>query len=164
VSFVCFMCPGMFNALTGLGGGGQVNTKDQANANAALYATFAFFGFFSGTINNILGPRLTLLLGTWGYSLYIAGFLVVNIHPGAGAFVITAGAILGVCAALLWTAQGSLMMAYPTEAQKGAFIGIFWAILTWVVWLVLRSLSGRISTPHPDQSGTEPTLFSWSLP
>ena len=48
LGFVCFMCPGMFNALTGLGGGGQVNTKDQANANAALYATFAFFGFFSG--------------------------------------------------------------------------------------------------------------------
>ena len=53
---------------------------------------------------------------------------VVNIHPGAGAFVVGAGAILGVCAALLWTAQGSLMMAYPTEAQKGVFIGIFWAI------------------------------------
>ena len=48
LGFVFFMCPGMFNSLTGLGGGGQVNTKDQANANAALYATFAFFGFFSG--------------------------------------------------------------------------------------------------------------------
>lgn len=48
LGFVCFMCPGMFNALTGLGGGGQLNTKDQANANAALYATFAFFAFFSG--------------------------------------------------------------------------------------------------------------------
>ena len=54
---------------------------------------------------------------------------VVNIHPGAGAFVVAAGAILGVCAALLWTAQGSLMMAYPTEAQKGMYISIFWAIL-----------------------------------
>ncbi|KAI9464319.1 MFS general substrate transporter [Boletus coccyginus] len=128
LGFVCFMCPGMFNALTGLGGGGQVNTKDQANANAALYAAFAFFGFFSGTIINFLGPRLTLALGTLGYPLYIASFLVVNIHSGAGVFVITAGAILGVCAALLWTAQGCLMMAYPTEAQKGAFIAIFWAI------------------------------------
>ena len=87
------------------------------------------------------------MLGTWGYSLYIASFLcgfpftpvpdgfthdlfvrAVNIHPGAGAFVVTAGAILGICAAMLWTAQGSLMMAYPTEAQKGMFIGIFWAI------------------------------------
>lgn len=52
----------------------------------------------------------------------------MNIHSGAGAFVIAAGAILGICAGLLWTAQGSMMMAYPTEAQKGKFIGIFWSI------------------------------------
>jgi hypothetical protein len=25
VSFVCFLCPGMFNALSGMGGGGQVD-------------------------------------------------------------------------------------------------------------------------------------------
>ncbi|KAL4075189.1 major facilitator superfamily domain-containing protein [Scleroderma yunnanense] len=125
---ICFMCPGMFNALTGLGGGGQVNSKDQANASSAVYATFAFFGFFSGTINNVLGPRLTLTLGTLGYPLYISSFLVVNIHPNAGAYVIATGAVLGICAALLWTAQGSLMMAYPTESQKGLYIGIFWAI------------------------------------
>ncbi|KAG1762778.1 MFS general substrate transporter [Suillus occidentalis] len=128
LGLVCFMCPGMFNALSGLGGGGQVNTTDQANANATLYATFAFFGFFSGSVNNVLGARRTLMLGTWGYSLYIAAFLAVNIHPGAGAFVVASGAILGICAAFLWTAQGSLMMSYPTEAQKGMFISIFWAI------------------------------------
>ena len=52
----------------------------------------------------------------------------MNIHPHAGAFVIAAGAILGICAGLLWTAQGSLMLAYPTEDQKGKFIGIFWGI------------------------------------
>lgn len=44
------------------------------------------------------------------------------------AFVIAAGAILGVGAGLLWTAQGSLMLAYPTEDNKGKFIGIFWSI------------------------------------
>ncbi|EGN93502.1 hypothetical protein SERLA73DRAFT_172117 [Serpula lacrymans var. lacrymans S7.3] len=129
LGFVCFMCPGMFNALTGLGGGGQVDGKSAANANCALYSTSAFFSFFPGSsIHNVLGSRLTLFLGTFGYSLYIASFLVVNIHPGAGAFVTTAGALLGICAALLWTAQGSLMLAYPTEVQKGRFIGIFWAI------------------------------------
>ena len=53
---------------------------------------------------------------------------VVNIHQNAGGFVIAAGAILGLCAGLLWTAQGSLMLAYPTEDQKGKFIGIFWSI------------------------------------
>jgi hypothetical protein len=52
----------------------------------------------------------------------------MNIHKDAGGFVIAAGAILGLCAGLLWTAQGSLMLAYPTEAQKGRFIGIFWGI------------------------------------
>lgn len=52
----------------------------------------------------------------------------LNIHPHAGAFLIAAGAVLGICAGLLWTAQGSLMLAYATEDQKGKFIGIFWAI------------------------------------
>lgn len=52
----------------------------------------------------------------------------MNIHPNAGPFVIAAGAVLGLCAGLLWTAQGSLMLAYPTESQKGLFIAIFWSV------------------------------------
>jgi MFS family permease len=52
----------------------------------------------------------------------------MNIHSNAGAFVIASGAILGICAGLLWTAQGSLMLAYPTESQKGRYISIFWCI------------------------------------
>lgn len=61
-------------------------------------------------------------------SLIFLFIRVDNIHPNASDFVIVAGAILGLCAGLLWTAQGCMMMAYPTEAQKGVFIGIFWAI------------------------------------
>jgi hypothetical protein len=53
---------------------------------------------------------------------------VDNIHPNAYDFVVVAGAVLGCCAGLLWTAQGCMMMAYPTEMEKGLFIGIFWAI------------------------------------
>jgi len=128
LGIVCFMGPGLFNALNGLGGGGQVSTTTSANSNAALYATFAFTAFFAGSINNVLGPRLTLLLGSTGYALYIGSYLAVNIHPNAGGFVIAAGAILGICAGLLWTAQGCLMLAYPTEYQKGKFIGIFWSV------------------------------------
>lgn len=51
LGFVCFMCPGMFNALGGIGGGGQVNTTAQSNAATATYATFAFFAFFSGSVS-----------------------------------------------------------------------------------------------------------------
>ncbi|KZV61244.1 MFS general substrate transporter [Peniophora sp. CONT] len=128
LGFVCFMCPGLFNALQGLGGGGQLDTGTSANANSTLYATFAVAAFFAGSINNVLGPKLTLLLGSSGYALYISSYLVVNIHPNAGGYVIGMGAVLGICAGLLWTAQGSLMLAYPTESQKGRFIGIFWSI------------------------------------
>ncbi|CAL1696861.1 unnamed protein product [Somion occarium] len=128
LGFVCFMCPGLFNALNGLGGGGQVDPTTGANANSALYSTFAFFAFFAGSINNVLGSRLTLLLGSTGYALYIGSYLAVNIHPNAGGFVVAAGAILGICAGMLWTAQGSLMLAYPTESEKGKFIGIFWSV------------------------------------
>lgn len=128
LGFVCFMCPGLFNALNGLGGGGQIDTTISANANSALYATFAVGAFFSGSVTNKLGPRLSLLLGSAGYPLYIGSFLAINIHPNLGGFVIAAGAILGFCAGLLWTAQGSMMLSYPTESQKGLFIGVFWAI------------------------------------
>ncbi|KAI6124377.1 major facilitator superfamily domain-containing protein [Pisolithus croceorrhizus] len=156
LGFVCFMCPGMYNALTGLGGGGQVNATAQANASSALYATFAFFGFFSGTVSNVLGARVTLTLGTLGYPLYISSFLVVNIHPNVTAYVIASGAVLGVSAAMLWTAQGSLMMAYPTEAQKGLYIGIFWAIfnLGGVVGSAVAFAENFHSTANGVSNGT----------
>ncbi|KAF7425930.1 hypothetical protein PC9H_008292 [Pleurotus ostreatus] len=128
LGFVCFMCPGLFNALNGLGAGGQVDSATSANANSALYSTFAFFAFFAGSINNKLGSRLTLLIGSTGYGLYIGSYLAMNIHSNAGGFVIAAGAILGICAGLLWAAQGSLMLAYPTESEKGKYISIFWGI------------------------------------
>ena len=51
LGFTCFMCPGMFNALTGLGLGGlAADATIQSNATSAVYATFAFFGFFSGHV------------------------------------------------------------------------------------------------------------------
>ncbi|KIM34051.1 hypothetical protein M408DRAFT_325579 [Serendipita vermifera MAFF 305830] len=128
LGFVLFMGPGMFNALNGLGAGGQVDSETSANANAAVYATFAFTAFFAGSINNKLGSRLTLFLGSLGYSLYIASYLVMEYHSNAGGFVIAAGVILGICAGLLWTAHGSLIMAYPTEQKKGWYISICWAI------------------------------------
>ncbi|KIJ45194.1 hypothetical protein M422DRAFT_46992 [Sphaerobolus stellatus SS14] len=130
LALTCFLCPGLFNTLNGLGLSGQ-NGKDgnvSANAQSAVYATFAFASFFAGSINNKIGSRLTLLLGSMGYSLYIGSYLALSFHPNAGGFVIASGAILGVCAGLLWSAQGSLMLAYPVESQKGMYIGLFWSV------------------------------------
>jgi hypothetical protein len=56
LGFVCFMCPGLFNSLNGLGGGGQLHETTSANANSALYSTFAFFAFFAGWVRRLFHP------------------------------------------------------------------------------------------------------------
>ena len=127
VAFVCFMCPGMFNALSGLGGGGQFDASTADNAAVALYSTFSVLGFFAGSIANRLGIKLTLSLGGLGYVLYVASFLSYNHNQNEG-FVVFAGAVLGVCAGMLWAAQGAIMMSYPPEQSKGRYISWFWMI------------------------------------
>lgn len=126
LSFVIFMTPGMFNALSGIGA--SINDKVTAdNANVALYSTFATIGFFGGTICNVIGVRASLMFGGVGYAIYAASLLCFN-HTENKGFVIFAGAFLGVCAAVLWAAQGTIIMSYPTESTKGRAIMIFWVI------------------------------------
>ncbi|EPS36940.1 hypothetical protein H072_9551 [Dactylellina haptotyla CBS 200.50] len=127
VAFVCFLCPGMFNALSGLGGAGQLDATVADDSTVALYSTFASVAFFSGTICNKIGIKATLSFGGFGYALYSASFLAYN-HTHNRGFVIFAGALLGVCAGLLWCAQGAIMMSYPSEKMKGRYISVFWMI------------------------------------
>lgn len=57
----------------------------------------------------------------------MGALLNYNIRETSG-FVIAAGAILGVCAGLLWTAQGTLTLAYATESTKGRLFALFWSV------------------------------------
>ena len=127
VSLVCFLCPGMFNAVNGMGAGGQINAHDINNANTALNSTFAAVGFFAGSIANRIGLRFTLGIGGFGYFLYVSSILSYNHNQNTG-FLIFAGALLGCCAGMLWTAQGAIMMSYPSEKHKGRYISVFWSI------------------------------------
>ncbi|KKA19396.1 Uncharacterized protein T310_6643, partial [Rasamsonia emersonii CBS 393.64] len=95
--------------------------------NTALYSTFAVVGFFAGTIVNRLGVRLALSFGGIGYCIYAIS-LLVSVHASVAGFNIFAGALLGVCAGMLWTAQGTIMLSYPTEQQKGRYFAWFWSI------------------------------------
>ncbi|KAM3077202.1 hypothetical protein ACMFMG_003333 [Clarireedia jacksonii] len=130
VGFVCFLCPGMFNALGGLGGGGRQDPTLADNMNTALYSTFAVFGFFGGTFINKLGIKVCLAFGGLGYCIYAIS-LLVSLHAHVDGFNIFAGALLGVCAGILWTAQGTIMVSYPYEGDKGKFFGIFWGIFNF---------------------------------
>lgn len=57
----------------------------------------------------------------------MGSLLSYNINGNSG-FVVASGAILGCCAALLWTSQGSLTLAYASEGSKGRYFGIFWVL------------------------------------
>ncbi|XP_057439120.1 UNC93-like protein 1 [Lotus japonicus] len=127
IGLVCFCCPGMFNALSGMGGGGQVNPTASNNSLTALYTTFAVFGILGGGIYNILGPHLTLFAGCSTYVLYAGSFLYYN-HQQHQTFAIVSGALLGIGAGLLWAAQGAIMTSYPPVNRKGTYISIFWSI------------------------------------
>ncbi|KAJ1674386.1 hypothetical protein EV182_003380 [Spiromyces aspiralis] len=127
VGMVCFCCPGMFNALSGMGGGGQLDQTVVDHANTALYVTFIVFGLLGGGFVNLFGPRYTIFASGFTYALYSGSFIYYN-HYNKGGFTIATGAILGIGAGILWAAQGMIMISYPTEQEKGRFIGIFWVI------------------------------------
>lgn len=125
-AFVIFLTPGMFNALSGIGASiSDVATSD--NAMVALYSTFATVGFFGGTICNTIGIRASLVFGGIGYCIY-SGSLLCFYHTQNKGFVIFAGAFLGICASVLWAAQGTIIMSYPTEGTKGRALMVFWVI------------------------------------
>ncbi|CAG8631751.1 7973_t:CDS:2, partial [Acaulospora morrowiae] len=127
VGVICLLTSGMFNALNGLGGGGQLDTRVASNANVALYTTFSIGGLLAGPIVNKFGPSISMALGGTTYAIYSGSLLYFN-HERGELFPVFAGAILGLGAALLWTGQGAIMLSYPFEENKGKYIGLFWII------------------------------------
>ncbi|KAJ1672933.1 hypothetical protein EV182_006205, partial [Spiromyces aspiralis] len=127
LGLICFFGPGMFNALNGMGGGGQLDQTVGNNANTALYITFMVFGLAGGTFINLLGIRPCMFIAALTYALYSASYIYFNASRN-GALTIASGALLGAGAGVFWTAQGMIMMSYPREQEKGMFITIFWVI------------------------------------
>jgi len=118
----------MYNAISGLGGSGQLDSTVAANATVALLAATAASALtLVPPVFDMYGPRVCLLIGGWTYPLYSGSLLCYN-HTGNAAFVIASGAILGVGASFLWVAQGAIMVSYPLPDQKGRAIALFWVV------------------------------------
>lgn len=107
-------------------------------------------GFFAGSFVNRLGIKATLSFGGIGYCIYAVA-LLASLHAGPkiNGFCYFAGALLGVCAGLLWTAQGTIMMSYPLESEKGRAFAWFWTIfnLGGVVGSLIP-LGLNVNNPH----------------
>lgn len=81
----------------------------------------------AGSIVNWVGIRLSIAFGGIGYCIYAIS-LLVSVHKHVPGFNIFAGAFLGICAGILWAAQGGIMISYPPEEKKGAYFAWFWGI------------------------------------
>lgn len=101
IACVHLLVVGMFNVLSALGGGGQVDPTTSNNANTILYSLFCAFALVSGSVCNYLGPKVTLATGGIGYSLLSASYWSYNNNKNE-AFVYFGGAMCGVAAAFLW--------------------------------------------------------------
>ncbi|MBE3041468.1 MFS transporter, partial [Candidatus Bathyarchaeota archaeon] len=66
-------------------------------------------------------------IGVTGYGLHVGGLWCFQ-ETGNRWFLILTGAILGITAALFWAAQGSIMMSYPMEKDKGRSFTVFWVL------------------------------------
>jgi len=90
---------------------------------ATIYMVFTAANWIAPPIVNILGPRLTMIVGATTYGLFIAQLLVLNTI-----LLYAASALLGVGAAIIWTAQGNFLSLNSDDSTISRNSGIFWAM------------------------------------
>ena len=127
LGLVFFCVPGMWNSITSMAGGLTDPTAASATT-AALYGTFGVTSMLSPLATNVIGPRATLFVGALCYIFYIFALLLYSKGAASAAVVIMCGVVNGVGAGLVWTAQGMLMLSYPTSQTKGSFVATFWLV------------------------------------
>lgn len=132
-SLAAFGCPGMFNALTGLGSSG-IDTQTSDKGQIALQSVFAGGSLFIAPIvYHYVGPGYSMFAGGLFYPLYSGSLLCYQIYYQGGrdpnkAFVVGASAALGLGASLFWIGQGAVVTSVPLENEKGRLFGLFWFV------------------------------------
>ncbi|PWN86791.1 duf895 domain protein membrane protein [Acaromyces ingoldii] len=139
VGLVSFSQPGIWNALNGLGAGGEEEPYLVNTANALTYGIMIFGCTLAGGVVNKIGAKWTLVIGVIFYTPY-ASSLYCNNRFGNEWYVIFGAALCGIGASLFWASEAYIAVGYPSEAQRGRLIGI---------WMGLRSsapiIAGAIS-------------------
>ncbi|XP_062381496.1 UNC93-like protein MFSD11 [Sardina pilchardus] len=89
-----------------------------------IYGVFSASNLIAPSVVAVIGPQLAMFFSGLLYSGYIAMF----IHPLTWSFY-TASVVVGIAAAVLWTAQGNLLTINSSDSTIGRNSGIFWALL-----------------------------------
>ncbi|XP_054615679.1 UNC93-like protein MFSD11 [Dunckerocampus dactyliophorus] len=91
---------------------------------AIIYGVFSASNLLAPSVVAIVGPQLAMFFSGLLYSGYIAMF----VYPYTWSFY-TASVLVGMAAAVLWTAQGNVLTINSTDQTIGRNSGIFWALL-----------------------------------
>ncbi|GCB66349.1 UNC93-like protein MFSD11 [Scyliorhinus torazame] len=91
---------------------------------AIIYTVFSASNLLTPSIVALLGARLSMFISGLIYSAYAAIF----IEPFTWSFYL-ASVIIGIAAAVIWTAQGNCLSTNSNESTIGRNSGIFWALL-----------------------------------
>ncbi|KAG8446106.1 hypothetical protein GDO86_013829, partial [Hymenochirus boettgeri] len=91
---------------------------------AIIYGVFSASNLIAPSVVALLGSQLSMFLGGLLYSAYIAMF----IQPFTWSFY-TFSVLIGIAAAVLWTAQGACLTINSDDQTIGSHSGIFWALL-----------------------------------
>ncbi|CAJ1075923.1 UNC93-like protein MFSD11 [Xyrichtys novacula] len=91
---------------------------------AIIYGVFSASNLIAPSVVTVIGPQLSMFFSGLLYSGYIAMF----IYPYTWSFY-TASVLVGIGAAILWTAQGNVLAINSTDTTIGRNSGIFWALL-----------------------------------
>lgn len=91
---------------------------------AIIYAVFAPSNWIAPSVVAAFTAKWSLIAGASLYCVYIALFL----KPMTVTLYLTS-ALVGIGAAVLWTAQGNLLTVNSTRETRGRDTGIFWALM-----------------------------------
>ncbi|MBN3283807.1 MFS11 protein, partial [Polyodon spathula] len=89
-----------------------------------IYGVFSASNLIAPSVVAVIGPQISMFVCGLFYSAYIAVF----IYPLTWSFY-TASVLVGIAAAVLWTAQGNVLTINSTDTTIGRNSGIFWALL-----------------------------------
>lgn len=89
-----------------------------------IYAVFALANWGAPAFVKYIGPRISMVISGLTYVIFIANFLVPLTW-----LLYVVSAIVGVGAAVIWTAQGNYLTLCSTDATMSRNSGLFWAML-----------------------------------
>ncbi|KAL1716762.1 major facilitator superfamily domain-containing protein [Schizophyllum commune] len=119
-----FFAPGLWGAMNSLGAGGAQSPYLVNTANALIFSLMVLSATLSSSLVNVVGIRITLILGTLGFAPYAAG-LYTNNRYGTEWFVLFGAALCGLAAGTFWMAEAAIALSYPEPERQGKFLGLW---------------------------------------